>query len=74
MPNATGPQLRKERLTAELKANAKVPVTVIAKRMGVSRQTVHDIERAAEPKRADEYREAWMAELAVKVAARDTAA
>lgn len=66
----TGPQLRKERLAADVK------VTAVAARMGLSRQTVHGIERAAEPE-ADHvigFREAVAAEVAVKMAAREAVA
>lgn len=38
-----GPELRKERLAADVK------VTAVASLMGVSRQTVHGYERAADP-------------------------
>lgn len=66
MPTVTGPQLRKERLAADVK------VTAVAARMRLSRQTVHTIEREAapDPARVIAYREALAAEHAVKVAAR----
>lgn len=66
MPTVTGPLLRRERLAADVK------VTAIAARMGLSRQTVHALERDAEPDagRVVDYREAIAAEVAVKVAAR----
>ena len=69
MPSVTGPQLRKERRAAE------VAVTSIAARMGLSRQTVHALERDAEPDpiRVVQYREALEAEHAVKLAARRVA-
>ncbi|MFA9271807.1 MAG: helix-turn-helix domain-containing protein [Baekduiaceae bacterium] len=66
MPTVTGPELRRERREAE------VPVTVIARRMQLSRQTIHTLERDAEPspERVTAYRQALAAEVAVKVAAR----
>lgn len=66
----TGPQLRKERRRAE------VAVTAIAARMGFSRQTVHALERDAEPnpERVTAYRAALAAEVDAKVASRDKVA
>ena len=66
----TGPELRKERLTADVK------VTAVAARMGLSRQSVHAIENAAapDPERVNAYRDAVAAEVAVKVAAKGEAA
>lgn len=61
----TGPQLRKERRAAE------VSVTRIAAHLGLSRQTVHAIERDAEPdpERIVAYRDALKTLRAGTVAA-----
>jgi transcriptional regulator with XRE-family HTH domain len=54
MHTVTGPDLRRERRAADL------TVTAVASRMGLSRQSVHNIERAAHPatERIEQYRQA----------------
>ena len=54
MPNPTGPDLRRQRRAAE------ITVTAVASEMGISRQAVHGIERAAAPdqERVAQYRAA----------------
>lgn len=65
MPNVTGPDLRRERRAAE------VAVTAIAARMGFSRQTIHALERDAQPdpERVAAYRAAVAAERDGRVSA-----
>lgn len=66
----TGPELRRERLTADVK------VTAVAARMGLSRQAVHAIERSAEPNpdQVAAFREAVDGEVADRVSAREAVA
>ena len=55
--NDTGPELRRERLMADIK------VTALARKLGKSRQHVHEIERRAvvSPDLARNYRAALLA-------------
>lgn len=57
MHTVTGPDLRRERRAADL------TVIAVASRMGLSRQSVHNLERAAQPalERVEQYRQALSA-------------
>lgn len=65
MPTVTGPQLRRTRRDND------VTVVEVASRMGLSRQTVHNLERDCEPdpERVAEY----LAALAAALDAKETA-